>query len=281
MRDLDGRTFLITGANSGIGRVTASVLARRGAHVFVACRSRDVAEATEAELRADAAGQRVAIEPLAIDLADLGSVRAGAAAFAARGLPLHVLVNNAGVAATGAVTREGVELSFGVNHLGHFLLTRLLEPQLHAGAPARVVNLASEAHRRARAVDFHALRVPGRSVTGVPEYAVSKLCNILFTRELARRSASRGVTAYAVHPGVVATGIWRRVPQPLRWLGTRFMLSPEQGARTTIYCATSPEVAAASGGYYIREREVAPSAIAQDDALAAQLWVESEKLVGL
>jgi retinol dehydrogenase 12 len=280
MRDLEGRTFLVTGANSGIGQVTAGVLAGRGADVFVACRSREIAEATEAALRAQADGTTVSIHALAIDLADLDSVRAAAAAFVAHRRPLHGLVNNAGVAATKLVTRQHLEMSFGVNHLGHFLLTRLLEGPLRAGAPARVVNVASEAHRQAAGIDFAALRAPGRSMTGVPEYAVSKLCNILFTRELARRWAGSGVTTYAVHPGVVATRIWRRVPQPLRWLGTRFMLSPEEGARASIRCATAPELGTTSGRYYIREREADPSRIAQDDALASRLWEESEKLAG-
>jgi NAD(P)-dependent dehydrogenase (short-subunit alcohol dehydrogenase family) len=281
VRDLDGRTFVVTGANSGIGRVTAAVLARRGARVFAGCRSRDVADATAAALNVDAGGGRTAVEPLAIDLADLASVRAAADGFRARGLPLDGLVNNAGVAATGLVTRQGVELSFGVNHLGHFVLTRLLEAPLRAAAPARVVNVSSQAHRRAPGVDFDALRAPGRSFTGIPEYAVSKLCNVLFTRELARRWAGSGIHSYALHPGVVATRIWRRVPNPLRWLGTRLMSSPEEGARTTLFCATAPELAAASGRYYVREREADPARVAQDDALAARLWEESERLAGM
>jgi NAD(P)-dependent dehydrogenase (short-subunit alcohol dehydrogenase family) len=280
-RDLEGRTFVVTGANSGIGRVTAAALARRGARVFAGCRSRDVAETTARALRAEAGGDTAAIEPLPIDLADLASVRAAAGDLRARGLPLHGLVNNAGVAATGRVTRQGVELCFGVNHLGHFVLTRLLEAPLRAAAPARVVNVSSQAHRRAPGIDFGALRAPGRSITGIPEYAVSKLCNILFTRELARRWADRGVHSYALHPGVVATRIWRRVPNPLRWLGMRLMLPPEEGARTTLYCATAPELAAASGRYYVGEREADPSRVAQDEALAARLWEESEKLEAL
>lgn len=281
MDDLAGRTFLVTGANSGIGRVTASTLARRGARVFAGCRTTEVAEATAtalgrelAALPGAAAGG--AVEALALDLADFASVRAAAGNLLARGLPLHGLVNNAGVAGVRAVTRDGFELTFGVNHLGHFLLTRLLEPALRAGAPARVVNVSSQAHRGPSGIDFGALREPARSRTGFPEYAVSKLCNVLFTRELARRWADRGVTTYALHPGVVATRIWRRVPQPLRWLGLKLMISAEEGAETTVFCATAPELAATSGRYYIRAREAAPSALAQDDALALRLWEESE-----
>jgi dehydrogenase/reductase SDR family protein 13 len=144
-----------------------------------------------------------------------------------------------------------------------------------------VVNVASEAHRGAKGIDFTVLRERARSPGALREYSVSKLANVLFTRELARRWAGSGVTAYALHPGVVATGIWRRVPGPLRWLITRFMISPEKGAGTTIFCATAPELAGISGRYYERQHESTPSAVAQDDALAARLWDESEKLVGL
>src|SRR5450432_481111 len=275
--DLAGRTFIVTGANSGIGRITAMALAGRGAQVFLGCRSVDKGESVAAPLRAGGAK----VEVLALDLADLASVRDAAAAFLARDLPLHGLINNAGLAGTRALTRDGFELTFGVNHLGHFLLTRLVEARLRASAPARVVNVASEAHRSAKGIDFTVLREPARSPGALREYSVSKLANVLFTRELARRWAGSGVTAYALHPGVVATGIWRRVPGPLRWLITRFMISPEKGAGTTIFCATAPELAGVSGRYYERQRESTPSAVAQDDALAAHLWDESEKLVGL
>jgi retinol dehydrogenase-12 len=285
MSELAGRTFLVTGANSGIGRVTARVLAARGARVLAGCRTAELAAATAGALgrelaAAPGAEARGVVEPLAVDLADLGSVRAAAGAVLTRGLPLHALINNAGIAGVHAVTRDGFELTFGVNHLGHFLLTRLLEPALRAGAPARVVNVSSKAHRRVSGIDFGALRAPARSRTGFPEYAVSKLCNVLFTRELARRWADRGVTAYALHPGVVATRIWRRVPQPLRWLGLKLMISPEEGAETTVFCATAPALADVSGRYYIRAREAVPSAVAQDDALAARLWEESEAATG-
>jgi NAD(P)-dependent dehydrogenase (short-subunit alcohol dehydrogenase family) len=276
-QDLAGRTFLVTGANSGIGQITATRLAERGAQVFLGCRDGAKGEAIAAPLRA--AGAKVEVLPF--DLADLASVRQAAATFVARGLPLHGLINNAGLAGTRALTRDGFELTFGVNHLGHFLLTRLLETRLREGAPARVVNLSSQAHRRAKGIDFAALREPARSRTALYEYAVSKLANVLFTRELARRWAGSGVTAYAVHPGVVATGIWRRLPGPLRWLVTRFMITPEEGARTTIFCATAPELASVSGRYYDHERESTPSRVAQDDALAVRLWNESEKMVGL
>jgi retinol dehydrogenase-12 len=280
-RDLTGRTFVVTGATGGIGRVTAAVLAQRGARVLLGCRTSERGAATIAALRAEAGSTPLEIEPFPVDLGDLASVRAAAAALLARGLPVHALINNAGLAGTRGLTRDGFELTFGVNHLGPFLLTRLLEARLRESAPARVVNVASQAHRSARGIDFSVLRQPARSRSGIQEYAVSKLCNVLFTRELARRWAGSGVTSYALHPGVVATDVWRRLPRPLRWLVTRFMISPTEGARTTLYCATEPTLAGVSGRYYDRERESPPSLTAQDDALAARLWDESEKMVGL
>jgi retinol dehydrogenase-12 len=280
-RDLAGRTFIVTGATGGIGHVTAGVLAQRGARVLLGCRTSERGEAAAARLRAAAGSTALDIEPFPVDLGDLASVRAAPAAFLAGGRPLHALINNAGVAGTRGLTRDGFELTFGVNHLGPFLLTRLLEARLREGAPARVVNVSSQAHRSARGVDFSVLQQPALSRSGIHEYAVSKLCNVLFTRELARRWAGSGVTSYALHPGVVATDIWRRLPPPLRWLVTRFMVSPADGARTTIYCATDPTLAGVSGRYYDRQREATPSLNAQDDALAVRLWEESEKMAGL
>ena len=276
---LDGRRFIVTGASSGIGRVTARRLAGMGAHVVIAGRSVEGCEAVALELRQQ--GDPARIEVLALDLADLASVRAAAAQVLAGGGRIAGLINNAGVAGARGVTRDGFELAFGVNHLGHFLFTRLLEARLRESAPARVVNISSVAHRRITGIDFHALRQTTRTRTGLHEYGVSKLCNVLFARELARRWAGSGVTSYALHPGVIATDIWRHVPQPLRWLLTRWMVTPEQGADTTILCATAPELAGVSGRYYDQGREVTPNRVARDDTLAARLWDESEKMVGL
>jgi dehydrogenase/reductase SDR family protein 13 len=278
-RDLTGRTFLVTGATSGVGRVTARVLAQRGARVLVGCRARDKGEATIAALRADAPDVALDLAPFACDLGDLASVRAAATAFVATGVALDVLVNNAGIAGARGLATSGVELIFGVNHLGPFLLTQLLEPALRRVAAARVVNVASAAHNRTDGIDFAALRRPTRSLTTVREYAVSKLCNILHARELARLWAGSGVTTYALHPGRVATEIWRHAPAPVRWWArNRGSITAEEGARTILYCATAPDLATASGRYYEREREVEPSAAGRDDALAARLWEESERL---
>ena len=268
------RTVVVTGGNTGIGKATAEALARQGWRVYVASRSRDKGEAAVASIKAAAGSDSVFF--LALDLADLSSVRSCAEAFLARGEPLHVLVNNAGVAGVRGLTKQGFELMFGVNYLGHFVLTSALLDRLTSSVPSRVVTVASDAHYSARGIDWDALRRPARGITGLGEYAVSKLCNVLFSQELARRAAGTGVTTYALHPGVVASDIWRRVPWPVRPLMTRRMLSVDEGAATSLFCATSPEVAEASGRFYDKCAERAPSPVATPE-LALTLWQRSEE----
>jgi retinol dehydrogenase 12 len=272
MDDLAGRTFLVTGANTGIGLATATSLAARGGRVHLACRSEQKGIAAAQAVTASTGNDQVRFLPL--DLADLAGVRASAQAFLGLGEPLHVLVNNAGLAGRRGLTRDGFELLFGVNHLGHFAFTLALIDCLTA-SKARIVNVASDAHYAAKGVDFGRLRRPARGITGMPEYAVSKLCNVLFTQELARRLDGTGVTSYSLHPGVVASDIWRRVPWPVRPLVTRGMLTVDEGARTSLYCATSPELAGVSGRYYdsCAEREPSPVATAE---LGRRLWEHSE-----
>jgi retinol dehydrogenase 12 len=267
------QTAVVTGANTGIGKATAEGLARVGWRVFVASRSAAKGEAAVSAIRAATGSESVFFLPL--DLADLPSVRARADAFLARGEPLHVLVNNAGVAGVHGRTRQGFELTFGVNHLGHFLLTRLLLDRLVSSAPSRIVTVASDAHYSAGGIDWEAVRRPARGLTGMHEYAVSKLCNVLFSQELARRTAGTGVHSYALHPGVVASDIWRRVPWPVRPIVTRNMLSVEQGATTSLYCATSPSVAEDSGLFYQSCARRDPSPVATPE-LGAELWERSE-----
>src|SRR5262244_3231847 len=271
--ELSGRTFLITGANTGIGLATATGLARRGGKVFVACRSAKKGRAAAASISAETGNDAVVFLPL--DLSDLASVRACAEEFLARGEPLHVLINNAGVAAARGLTKDGFELTFGVNHLGHFALTAALLDRLAASAPARVVTVSSDAHYQARGIDFEAVRRPTASRTGLREYAVSKLGNVLFSQELARRAAGGGITTYSLHPGVVASDIWRRVPWPIRPLMKLRMLSTEQGAATSLYCATAPELAGVTGRFYDNCREREASAVATPE-LARALWEHSE-----
>jgi NAD(P)-dependent dehydrogenase (short-subunit alcohol dehydrogenase family) len=271
--ELAGRTFMVTGGNTGIGRATAAGLARRGGRVYVACRSPEKGRQAVADIVAATGNDAIAFLPL--DLADLASVRKCAEEFLALGEPLHVLINNAGVAGPRGVTRDGFELAFGVNHLGHFALTTALLDRLASSAPARAVTVASDAHYQARGVDFEAVRRPTASITGLPEYAVSKLCNVLFSQELARRVQGQGITTYALHPGVVASDIWRRVPWPVRPLIKLRMISPEEGARTSLYCATSGSVAEASGRFYDDSHEREPSQVATPD-LARVLWEHSQ-----
>jgi retinol dehydrogenase-12 len=271
-RDLQGKVFLVTGANTGIGRVTAETLARRGGKVFLACRAEDKTRPVVDAIRA-AGG---AAEFLPLDLGSLASVRACAAAFLARGEPLHVLVDNAGLAGRGGLTEDGFELIFGTNHLGPFLLTTLLLPRLRESAPARIVLVSSKAHADAKGIDWEALRKPTRTITSLREYEVSKLCNVLFAKELARGRAGAGVHSYALHPGVIASDIWRRVPWPIRPILLRRMLTVEQGAQTSLHCATSPEVEAHDGRYYDDCKERAPSPLAEDEALAKALWEKCE-----
>ena len=272
-----GRTFLVTGGNTGIGRATATALARDGGRVYIACRSAAAGAAAVSAIQEAAGSQAVWL--LALDLASLASVRDCAAAYLAAGEPLHVLVNNAGVGGQRGLTADGFELHFGVNHLGHFALTSLLLDRLKASGPgARVVTVSSDAHYGAHGIDFDALRRSTASFTGQREYAVSKLCNVLFTQELARRVTD--VSAYALHPGVVASDIWRRVPQPARALIKRRMLSVTDGAVTSVYCATSPAVAAESGLFYDKCAPRPPSRVATPE-LAELLWKYSSEWTGL
>lgn len=274
----EGRVALITGANTGIGLITARELARAGARVFIACRSVERAKEAAANI-AQVTGKQV--ESLELDLGELASVRRAAQSFLERDLPLHLLINNAGLAGKRGITKDGFELTFGTNHLGHFLLTQLLLPRIKQSAPARIVTVASKAHYRAPGIDFSAQRGSTPSMTGLPEYGVSKLANILFSAELSRRLAGSGVTTYSLHPGVVATDVWRNVPVFLRGLIKLGMISPEAGARTTLYCATAPALANETGLYYDDQKVKAPSEVAEDIGLARTLWAKSEEWTGL
>jgi NAD(P)-dependent dehydrogenase (short-subunit alcohol dehydrogenase family) len=276
-RDLVGRFIVITGANTGIGRSTAQILAARGASLVLACRSKERTQPLLDALGATGADGRF----VPLDLADLASVRAAAAQIIGLGRPIDVLLNNAGLAGHRGVTRDGFELTFGTNHLGHFLLTMLLAPNLSASSPLpRIVNVSSQAHYAAKGIDFGAVRAKTKTVTGLPEYSVSKLANVLFTAELARRLGPEGPHSYAVHPGVVASDAWRRIPWPIRPLMKLRMISNDDGARTSLYCATSPEAEGETGLYYDDCASREPSAVAQDPDLAERLWAKSVEWTG-
>jgi len=282
-QDLAGKNFIVTGSNSGIGKVTALELARRGAHVIMACRTLSKAQAVADEIKQETGNQQV--EVVQLDLGSLESVRKCATELLARELPIHALINNAGLTVglrgDRTLTPEGFERTFGTNHLGHYLLTRLLLDRIKQTPGARIVNVSSHSHYLARKINWDAFRRAGGRV-GLKEYEVSKLCNVLFSRELARRLAGTGVTTYALHPGQVATDIWRRLPGPAAWLFKKIMITPEQGAVSSLHCATSPEAASETGLYYDEKgKQKHPSRIAQDDELARTLWTKSAEWTGL
>ena len=270
-KDLSGKTMLVTGASSGVGLVSAKVLAARGAHVVLAVRNRAKCEPVKAAIDAEGGSSEI----LEMDMADLASVAAAADRYLAGGKSLDVLMNNAGQAGARGLTKDGFELTFGTNHLGAFLLTERLLPLLRVAPQGRVVNVSSGSHYQAKGIDWEALRRPTAHVTGMPEYEVSKLCNVLHAKELARRLTGTRVTTYSLHPGVVATDAWRQIPMPFAWLIKRFMISAEDGAKTQVKCAADPGVAGETGLFYDKERVREPSALAKDEALAKELWTKS------
>jgi NAD(P)-dependent dehydrogenase (short-subunit alcohol dehydrogenase family) len=288
-RDLEGRVALVTGATAGIGRVTAQVLAQRGATVLAAGRNPAKIEATVAAIR-QAAGH-AQVHGLRADLSQQAEVRALAEQVAQRWPRLHLLVNNAGaVFAQRAETADGLEQTWALNHLAYFLLTALLLPGLRAagepGRSARVVNVASRAHRYVRGLHWDDLGFR-RGYFGFRAYAQSKLANLLFTFELARRLASAGepITANTLHPGNVSTSmgsnnraaLWRLAYVFINLLG----VSPERGAETVIHLAAAPEVEGVSGRYFVQRRAVVPTRAARDDEAARRLWAVSAQMAHL
>lgn len=282
LASMAGRTVLITGANSGIGFETAVGLAGLGAAVVIT--SRDPAKGAIAQSQIKERTGEI-VEVVGLDLADLASVRRCADEVLDRFPRLHVLVCNAGLTlSTRAETAQGFEYLFGVNHLGHFMLVDLLRQRLIDSAPSRVVVVSSDMHRIAyRGLAFDDIESTRRYVS-YDVYGKSKLANVLFTRELARRLEGTGVTANAMHPGLVKTnfggeGDTRITQRFVRMLPRHFAIDATQGADTVVYLAASDEVASASGGYYHRRRLVLPSTHGQDDAAAARLWELSEELL--
>lgn len=286
MPDMQGKTVVVTGGNSGMGFETAAALATMGARVLVTARNADKGRAAIAAL-AQRTGGEGRCQLVVFDLADLSSVRRGAAEILDVAPRLDVLVNNAGaVLSERAETVDGLEATFATNHLGPFLLTNLLLERIRASGPSRIVNVASTAHAVARqGIPFDDLQSEHR-YAGMRVYGQSKLANILFTLELARRLEGSGVTANSLHPGTVRTGYGADGDaRGLLALGIKiagpFFLSPAKGARTSIYLASSPEVAGVSGEYFVKCRPKEPRRWAQDPDAARRLWQVSEELVGL
>jgi NAD(P)-dependent dehydrogenase (short-subunit alcohol dehydrogenase family) len=277
---LQGKTALVTGATNGIGKVAATELARRGATVVIV--GRDAQRTADAVTEISARSGSKQVSALLGDLSAQQEVKRVAAEFKASHTALHILLNNAGALFHDRqVTADGFEMTFALNHLAYFTLTHALLDLLKQSAPARIVSVASEAHRQGR-IDFDDLQFE-RGYSRFSAYGRSKLANILFTRELARKLAGTGVTANCVHPGVVATGFGSgkgflagliKLVQPL-------MLSPEQGADTLVWLCTSPEVEGQSGGYYAKRKLKNPTSAGQDDGVAGKLWTATQTLTGL
>jgi NAD(P)-dependent dehydrogenase (short-subunit alcohol dehydrogenase family) len=302
--NLSGKTFIVTGGNSGIGLVTVEQLARQGARVVLACRRPSEGERAAADIKQRGAAGR--IDVLELDLADLESVRRFSAAFEKLQTPLHGLVNNAGVMNTPfGRTKQGFETQFGTNHLGHYLLTELLLPHLQKNSPARIVNLSSCFHDKAMGregrIEFDDLNFERRKYDGWVAYGQSKLANLLHAKHLAKRLSGSGVTAVSVHPGWVRTNLIRQsmpvwfqdiLLKPIFRLAG--MIEPWEGTQSTLYALLAPEVEKHNGAYFsqlgiYREKEAtkggwplkSPNPHAHDDAAAERLDAVSRNLVGL
>lgn len=278
---MGGKICLITGSTSGIGKVTALELAKLGATVVMVSRDRGRGEAARSELAARSGNG--AIDLLIADLSSQAAIHQLAQEFKSRYDRLHVLVNNAGAVNTRrALTVDGLETTFAVNHLAYFLLTNLLLDVLKAGAPARIVSVSSGAHTSGT-IRFDDLQ-GRRRYSAFGAYGQSKLANILFTYELARRLAGTGVTANCLHPGGVATGFGRNnggaIGLLFRLIGP-LLRTPEQGAETVVYLASAPEVEGVSGKYFVDKRETRSSAESYDQAIARRLWQVSAELTKL
>jgi NAD(P)-dependent dehydrogenase (short-subunit alcohol dehydrogenase family) len=271
---IQGQVALITGGNVGIGRITAIELAKKGFKVVIAGRSLERTQPVLNHIKSLNVDEEAIFLPL--DLACFASIRECAQLFLQLNLPLHLLVNNAGVAGLRGLTKDGFEMTFGINHLGHFLLTQLLLDKMQSSGLSRIVTVSSRAHKRTAGINWDALCQPTRSLTGIHEYAISKLANLLFSAELAKRLNGTSISTYSLHPGVVDTEIWRALPKWARpLLRLRGFLTPEEGALTTLHCAMhAPQHE--SGLYYADSKPIQPAALGQNFELAAELWRRSE-----
>jgi NAD(P)-dependent dehydrogenase (short-subunit alcohol dehydrogenase family) len=278
---LEGKTCLITGATNGIGRVTAVELARMGAELFLVYRDKARADETVAQIRNSTGNENVHL--LRADLGSQRQVRDAAAEFLNTGRPLHVLINNAGLGNTRRImTEDGIEMVFAVNHLAYFLLTMLLLDRIKQSAPARIVNVASEAHRFGT-INFDDLGGERRYST-IGAYGQSKLANILFSYVLARRLAGTGVSVNCLHPGGIASGLWTNngtLAQIIMKAGKLFLKTPEQGAQTTIYLASSAKAEGVTGKYYANCQEKISNKESYDLNVAERLWEVSERMTGV
>uniref|UniRef100_A0A671MSI3 Retinol dehydrogenase 12-like n=1 Tax=Sinocyclocheilus anshuiensis TaxID=1608454 RepID=A0A671MSI3_9TELE len=278
---LDNKTVIITGANTGIGKETVRDLAKRGARVIMACRDLEKAEAARKELMEDSGNQNIVANKL--DLSDTKSIRAFAELINKEEKQVNILINNAGIMMCPySKTADGFEMQFGVNHLGHFLLTYLLLDLLKKSAPSRIINVASVAHTWG---SIHLDDINSeKGYSPRRAYGQSKLANILCTRSLAKRLQGSGVTVYSLHPGVVQSELFRNLSKPVQIavkVFSPFTKTTIQGAQTTIYCAVEPKLDNESGGYYSDCAAALCSREALDDEMAQKLWELSCQMLGI
>ena len=281
--EMAGRTCLITGATNGIGKETAIALAKMGASVVLVARDERKGRAAQSELKERSGADS---ELLLADLASLADVRRLAEEYRSRHDKLHVLINNAGAYnSKRELSKDGYEMTIAVNHLAHFLLTDLLLDVMKASAPARIINVSSGAHSGAK-MDFDDLQAESGYGVGMRAYGQSKLANVLFTNELARRLEGANVAVNSLHPGVVRTGFGRNAKGVIggifavfQFVGRPFLLSSAQGAETSIYLASSPEVETTTGEYFVKSKSVASNDESNDPEVARRLWDFSEELV--
>ncbi|KAM4533897.1 retinol dehydrogenase 12, like [Odontesthes bonariensis] len=278
---LDGKTALITGANTGIGKETAIDLAKRGAKVIIACRDMEKAQAAVKEIMESSGSNNVLC--MKLDLSDSKSIREFAEAINRDEPKLNILINNAGVMVCPfGKTADGFEMQIGVNHMGHFLLTHLLIDLIKRSAPARIINVSSVAHAWG-SINLEDINSE-KSYNKSKAYAQSKLANVLFTNSLAKKLEGTGVTAYSLHPGVVQTDLWRHLSLPEQFIMkivSPFTKDSLQGAQTTIYCAVEPSLDKESGGYYSDCAPASCSAAGKDDDLAQKLWELSCRMLSI
>jgi NAD(P)-dependent dehydrogenase (short-subunit alcohol dehydrogenase family) len=275
---MTGKVCIVTGANTGIGKETALGLARLGATVVMVCRDRERAEAAQREIKQKSGSQRV--ELMLCDFSSQNSIRQFAQTFKQQHERLDVLVNNAGVVVrVRSMTEDGLESTFAINHLGYFLATNLLLDVLKKSAPSRIVNVSSTAHRFGK-LDINGWPT-GRDYSAFGAYANSKLANVLFTYELARRLKGTGVTVNCLHPGGVGTNLYRGLPKFLQALIKLVTISPERGARTSIFLASSPEVEGVTGKYFARSRQQESSEASRNEEAARILWEVSAELTDM
>ncbi len=275
---MKGQTCLITGANSGIGKVMALEIAKEEAKVVMVCRSKERGEAARQEIVNESHSKSV--ELMLADLSSMQEVRNLAKEFKRNHDSLHVLINNAALWPNKRMlTVDGLEMQFAINHLSHFLLTNLLLDVIKSSAPARIVNVSSGLHRRAK-IDFDDLQAEKR-YRHMQVYGQTKLTNVYFTHELAKRLKGTGVTVNSFTPGMTATNLGRYLSPIAQWFMKTFSKSAERGAETGVYLATSPEVEAVTGKYFANCKEVKSSKISYDVEIARRLWEVSEELTGL